>query len=245
MSSILYLDTEYSSFFSNERGKSGDLLEVGFLTVIDGEIKDEFSEYCRPLGKVWNTHAEKVHKIKQSFALVQQHPQQLADKIAKILEDHGTIFTLCGHNVKGDINYLERLMRDWGHELIWFRHIRTDKRDTHDRAKERKQFLPIKNLKLTTLCTYFKIPIDAHRAFGDAKATMLLDQALNGIELPSKSKEAVQMMNLTEVEKRRKYLDIKYVQMNGEGSVFITEYCTQNKEALRIVLEELWRVYVD
>jgi hypothetical protein len=50
---------------------------------------------------------------------------------------------------------------------------------------------------------------------------------------------------LTNLQKRRLYLDSKYVQIDGNGVVYITEEGTKNREALKVIMEELWSKFVE
>ena len=54
-----------------------------------------------------------------------------------------------------------------------------------------------------------------------------------------------QLGELSELDKRKKYLDMKYVSMGGDGCVFLTEYATSDREALRVILEEIWHIYAE
>jgi hypothetical protein len=51
-------------------------------------------------------------------------------------------------------------------------------------------------------------------------------------------------MNLSFMEKRQKFLDMKYIQMNPEGDCFLTKELLGDKEATKFVLNHLYELYV-
>lgn len=238
----LSIDTEYSSFYSPERSKSGDLLQLSIVPVINGIEQKPFNEYCRPLGKIWSHHAEKVHKISKKKAMGFQHPNELGDKLKEFVSQYDCLMQPLGHNCKGDKNYLERLVYDCKMAAEWYPKVRDKWKDTHTIAKKLKNMIPTKDMKLQTLCKYFGIEIKAHDAVSDAQATSKLYQKLDAM-IAAKEGRQSGVGGESELQKRKKYLDMKYVSFGGDGTVFLTEFCTGDREALRIVLGELWAKY--
>lgn len=235
----LSIDTEYSSFFSAKEGKSGELLQLAIVPVINGVMEEPFNEYCRPLTSVWNSEAEKVHKISRKMSMEQQHPSELASKLKLFLLKYDTMFFALGHNPSGDQKYIERLIRDYSMINDWHRRVKTNWKCTRDIASKMKSKITTKDYKLETLCNFLRVPLDAHDALSDAIATSKVYELMNNMESasrgiqPSISKES-------ELDKIKKYMDIKYVMFNGEGSVYLSEHATSDREALRIVLNEIW-----
>jgi len=240
---FLYLDTEYSSFYSSDKSKSGDLLQLAIIPVVNGVMKPAFNEYCKPLGKVWNVHAEKVHKITRAFANRQQHPNEMAVKLVAFLQQYDMKFTCAGWNCRGDKSYIERLVNNANLTAEWHQRINFNWRDVKDRLKDRKKNFPVKDLKLPTAAKYFNIKTNSHDALADADATKQVDDRCETVQMID---VAVQIENsqLTELQKKDKYVDRKYLQM-GNGSVFISEHATKNPEAMKVIIEELWNVYVE
>lgn len=238
----LSIDTEYSSFFSPDRKKSGELLQIAIVPVINGIKQEPFNEYMRPLTKVWNINAEKVHKISRGQAYRAQHPKEAAAKLSVFLSKYDTMFTAIGHNPKGDKSYIERFIRDYGVINEWHRKVKNKWKCTKEIASSRKSLIPVKNYKLETLCKYFRIKINAHDALSDADVTASLYDIMNSM-VAANDGHMSNVMELSEVDKIKKYMDIKYVMMNGDGCVFLTEYATSNREALRVILQEIWNTY--
>jgi DNA polymerase III epsilon subunit-like protein len=245
MSNYIYLDTEYSSFFSADRNKSGDLLQLSCVAIVDGVEAGRFDEKCKPLGKNWNAHAEKVHGISANQAKTFQDPKVLAGKFKKFLESFDTRFICAGWNCDGDKKYVERLIADYEMIMDWHLMVKPKWRDVLTRAKKRKKSIPTKNMKLQTVCDFFGVNIDAHDALSDAIATWKVDEYLNSIIDDTVTGKQTVIQKMSEIEKRKKYLDSKYFMINGEGSVYISEHCTANPEALRVVMQELWDLYVE
>lgn len=241
------IDTEFSSFYSIDRKKSGELLQVAIVPVING-IPDKdraFNEHCKPLTRMWNNHAEKVHKITRKRAESFQHPKELAEKLIDWIQQFDDIFTCMGYNCTGDKRYIERLLYDYRLSNHFFLRTRTKWKDAKDTVSNRKKYIPKKSLTLGSMAEYFGIKIDAHDALSDALATWHVYERAKLIESPTEGRQKYLDSKLTEIEKKRKYTDLKYMMIDGSGCVFITEHATQNKEALRIVLENIWNHYVE
>lgn len=240
-------DTEFSSFYSTDRKKSGELLQLAIVPVIDGvpDKSKAFNEYCRPLTSMWNSHAEKVHKISRKRAESFQHPSELCQKLGEWIEQFDNVFTMMGFNCTGDKRFIERLVTDYGISNDWHFKVQHKWIDVFDRAKKRKKQIPRKSLTLASLCEYFGIELDAHDALSDALGAFYVDERLKLIDSPTEARQNYLISKMTEVEKRKKYLDLKYIMLNGEGSIFITEHATKDKEALRIILGEIWSLYVE
>lgn len=242
----LSIDTEYTSFYSPDRKKSGELLQVSIVPIIDGfpDRENSFNEYCRPLTSTWNSGAEKIHGISRSKAETFQHPMELAKKLDEWLRKFDIVFTCIGFNCTGDKNYIERLVMECKISREWFFKCKPEWIDVKKMATNRKHLISKKSFTLTSMCEYFGIDIvNAHDALFDAVATFLVWERLRAISDPRDGKQQYIDNQLTAMEKRRKYLDIKYVMMNGDGSVFITEHGTKNKEALKIIMEEIWCLF--
>jgi len=243
----LSIDTEFTSFYSIEERKSGELLQVSIIPVIDGvmDMDNAFNEYCRPLTKVWSKQAEEVHGISRKKAESFQHPEELAKKLSEWIKQYDDVFMCMGYNCTGDKRYIERLLYRYRLCQNWFLRVKTEWKDVKKMVKTRSQYIPRKSHTLSSICDYFKIEIDAHDAISDAKATYMAYEMLNQIASPSEGRQAYLDSKMTEIEKKRKYTDIKYFSLDGDGCVFITEHATKNKEALRVVLGQIWDLFVE
>lgn len=151
-------------------------------------------------------------------------------------------FTAIGHNFKGDKNYIERAISDYDNKNKWHAQVKHQWKDTMAIAKRMRSLVPTTNHKLETLCKFFGIEITAHDALSDAMATAVLYDRLNNM-VAAKPAQTETIENLNEIEKRKKYTDMKYMSMGTDGCVFITENGTGDKEALRVILGILWDTY--
>ena len=241
----IYIDTEYTGFYSTYKDKSGELLQVSACAIVDGML-ETFDEYCRPLTNVWSDEAEKVHRISKDRAMLFQHPNQLAESFVRWLERIGGYNRLAGWNCKGDKMFIERLMFDHKLDQRYFSVTRLEWKDVLDKAKKRKDYIGTKDLKLESVAKFFSIPIKAHNSLSDATATMECDKALSTIDLPSEY--AIQDdigIELSEKDKVKKYMGSKYIQIDGDGTIFITPHATHNKEAMQTIFSELWGRFCD
>lgn len=245
MSALIYIDTEYSGFFSVDTSKSGELLQLAAVPVINGVQYEPFNQYCKPLTGKWNVEAEKVHKITRDFARLQQTPEQMSKNFIEFIKKHDCLFQLAGWNTKGDQGYVDRLMLSHGHMNEWKKHIKWDWRDVKKRAEERKMFLPVKDFKLGTVSKFFGLDHDAHDALSDAFMTWKIDERLSTIGQPPKAPVMVHNESMSNAEKRAKYTDKRYLMVNGEGSVYISDEATKNPEIMRHILEELYDIFVE
>jgi DNA polymerase III epsilon subunit-like protein len=243
----LSIDEEYTSFYSHEEKKSGEIIQIAIVPVIDGVAEKDkaLNQYIRPLTRVWSKGAESVHKISRKRALTFPHPKEAAQNIKNWLEQFDTVFTCMGFNCKGDKLYLQRFVHKWGIAPSWFLRVKPDWLDVKDMAVKRASHLP-KSIKLDSLCDFFGIDSQmAHDALHDAVVTSLVKDRL--IQLKGNDERIQQSMNdqMTYLEKRHKFLDTKYVMFNGDGDVYISNHATKNPEALRMVLSEIWDIHAE
>lgn len=240
---FLYTDTEYSSFYSSDRKKSGELLQLAIIPVVGGVVHPPFNEYCRPLTAKWNPGAEKVHGISRGRAETHQHPSELAKKLMEFIIQYDCIFTCAGWNCRGDISYIERLLTDHNIVVPFYKRVRMKWRDVKDRAKSRERFFPLANYKLGTAADFFKLKFNAHDAVADADMTRQIDERLSTVSLVD---VAVQLdtQGMSKVDKRAKYADSGYAHI-GQKTVYISEKATSNPEAMRYIIEELWDTFVE
>jgi len=159
---LLGLDSEFSAFYSPDRKKSGELLQLSIIPVIDGIKGEPFDEYIRPLTSIWNKHAEKVHGITRKQAEKFPHPEEVAAKLKDWIVQYDEVFLVVGHSCKGDKNYIDRFIADHGLMNEWNTRVKHEWKDTKTIAQKKKSLIPTKNLQLETLCNFFKIPIKAH-----------------------------------------------------------------------------------
>lgn len=218
-------------------------MQLAIVPVVGGVVSTPFNEYCRPLTKVWNPGAEKVHGISRSRAGTHQHPSDLAKKLLEYITQYDCIFTCAGWSCRGDESYIERLLLDYKMVMPFYKRVRMKWRDVKDRAKDRSRFFPMSNYKLGTAAEFFKLKFNAHDALADADMTRQIDERLSTVSLVD---IAIQLdtQGMSNVDKRIKYADSGYAHI-GSNTIYISEKATSNPEAMRYIIEELWDTFVE
>lgn len=240
----IYIDTEYTSFYNDDRPKCGDLLQVGLKQTSNGLSQESFCENSKNIGKVWSEHAEAVHGITKKKAEGFQHPREMANNICDYLARSGKIYTGVGHYCSGDKKYLLRLMQDYELLDVWNKHIRPEWIDTHTIYKENKRLIPSKNGKLSTLCEFFKIEGSAnwHDALADASATRHLHENL--IELIAPKNKQGDIFQETALDKRLRIMSDSSLVTVILDNVRISPKACKDKTTMNIILKELYELYV-
>lgn len=234
----LYLDTEFSNFSVAK----GDLIQLAVIAVKDGEEVARFNEVTKPVKRNgWNLEAEKVHGISWHRAQGFQDISKMKEKFQRFVSDLDDRFVVCAWNHRNDKLYVQDMLGV--DSLLWHRTVRSQWLDIFTEVKNRKSQIQTKNYKIETVAKFFDININAHDAMSDALSMWKIHEYIMGLQDPGDFKH-INLEKLSELEKKEKYLDRKYLQINGDGSVYISEDCTQNKEALRIILTELWEVFI-
>ena len=237
----LTIDCEFSSF-SVEKG---DLLQLALVADINGE-KHIFNEYARPINRhAWSIEAERVHQISWIKSQEFQPIEDLAKKLAEFLDKFDTVFTIICWNGATDKRYFEKTIRQHLMQKQYYYKVRPNWIDVLKMVRSRKTQIKVPNMQLTSVAKHFNITFDAHDALEDAKVTYRLYELVNAIK--SDDCNFIQTSanaKLTEVEKRQKYLDMKYVQIS-DGEVFLTKEATSDKEAMRVIFSELWTLFVE
>jgi DNA polymerase III epsilon subunit-like protein len=159
----------------------------------------------------------------------------VTQEILKFLDDNGGKFYLRAHNAQFDRDFFYHFLSGQGLHHEYVKRFRPVMQCTYEKAKKvfAKQKAKPENMKLGTLCKWFNIPLDnAHEALSDAKPLVKLWDALDameGFKIP------------TSIETN--YIQPKYLQINVDGSVYISKEATTNKDALDAVLREIHETF--
>ena len=228
----LYIDMEYSNFFSYDKSKSGEPLQIAIITE-----DTEFSQYCMPLNyAIWSEKSEKVHGISKMKSKQFSHPMIASINLKKFLESLKDIHTAVGFNCSGDKGILQHFLHHWGIKKEWDKKIREDWIDLRGMTGH----LKLKDHKLSTICKHFNIVEQFHNAAGDARATMKLHKHLLA-EKPLPQQESMDFYD--KYEKRLQYLSADYCSISKEGFINITPLATKNKEAMKFILDEIAELF--
>ena len=127
------------------------IIEIGAVKVRDGKITDRFESLINPGRKL-------DERIVQLTGITQED-LKIAPDIAEVLIGDDV---LLGHKILFDFSFLKRAAVN--------QHLTFEKRGI-DTLKLARRFLPeLESKRLTSLCEYYGIAYDAHRAASDAVA---------------------------------------------------------------------------
>ncbi len=236
---LLYIDFETTGFSKTKHAP----VEVACVPVINGENQEVFHSYMMPFkGALVDDEALKINKLKKEQLATFPDPKQVLLNLISYLEGFDCKFTLAAHNAKFDHGFLYMWFCRYGLRTDYLMYFRPNYRCTEKRARDRANYLGVKRFNLKALCKHFSIPLlKAHTALCDTEATVKLDEYLEAIELPSDS--SLDLSQLSYRQKREKYLDSSYVQMNPEGGIFIDKRGTDDPKIFQFIMTELWEAY--
>lgn len=147
------IDTETTGLNS----KLDRIIEIGAVKVRDGKITDRFERLINPGRKL-------DERIVQLTGITQED-LKIAPDIAEVLPSLLSFIgddVLLGHKILFDFSFLKRAAVN--------QHLTFEKRGI-DTLKLARRFLPeLESKRLTSLCEYYGIAYDAHRAASDAVA---------------------------------------------------------------------------
>lgn len=170
--------------------KSNDVIELAAIVAIkhpDGGYGHlaTFHERCRPYGrKSWSSGSENVHGITFDEAITFQEPRKMLIKLLKFLvpfkhqENHPLKF-ICHAKGKFDFRFLESA---FSKEFLGTSFAKVFHKDhyesTIDLVAKYKEVYGLPNLRLSTVCEYFEIELDHHKALSDTEACFELYKKL-------------------------------------------------------------------
>lgn len=239
MSNYLFIDVETTGLGSNAA-----TIEIAAIPMIDGEIKSHFHSMIRPHdGCTLDPKAFEITGINAKEIWDYPNAKDVLNEFITWIDNHETYFTLAGHNINFDRRMLFKLFcrnGEYGSFITRFSNSDIDTLSICRNIFKGKRNKP-DDFKLESICRYFEIEIGvSHRALRDIENTIKVFMELEKLREKIEIKEEIK---LNFAEKRRKYMDMKYIQMNPEGDVFITKDALQDKEATKFILNHLWEMY--
>lgn len=160
--SFVAFDIEHTGTFGAANGDAeAEIIEIGAVKVINGEIVEKFDELCNPGRKIVPRIARLTHITDDMVA-----DKLPVDEIIKKFKAFAGDYYLVGHNIKGcDIPHISRAAKRAG---VAFENTYLDTRILANTHKAEQGW---SNIKLTTLSEFFGITQnEAHRAWCDAEA---------------------------------------------------------------------------
>lgn len=145
--------------------KLDKIIEIGAVKVKDGQIEGCFQTFVHP-GRKIPLKVTELTGIKDEDV---RHAPVIGDVLPLFLEFAGEL-PLVGHSVLFDYSFLKRAAVNLGFAF---------ERTGVDTLKISRKFLPqLADRRLSSLCDYYGIGINAHRALEDAGAACMLYQRL-------------------------------------------------------------------
>jgi len=145
--------------------KTDKIIEIGAVKVKNGEIRDTFASFVRP-GK---TLPQKVTALTGITETYLENAPLIGELLPQFLE-FAEQLPLLGHRVLFDYSFLKRAAVNAG---------RTFERSGIDTLRlSRKYLSDLPSKRLSDLCVYYGIEMQAHRALEDAAATHRLYRKL-------------------------------------------------------------------
>ena len=236
MANILWIDIE-----STGLGVNAAVIEIAAIPMVDGEILPHFHSMIKPHdGASLDPKAFEITKININEIWGYPEAKDVLGEFIKWIDSYETIFSLGGWNVSFDRRMLFKLFcrnSEYGSFITRFSNNDTDALRICRDIFKGKRNKPV-DFKLESVCGYFEIPNRIyHRALGDIQNTIAVFLEIEKLVV---KKEEQQNPELSYLEKRRKYLDMKYIQMNPEGDVFITKDALKDKQVTKFILNFLY-----
>lgn len=145
--------------------KQDRIIEIGALRVRNGEVVETFSSFINPLQRLTDKVTQ-ITGIKDEDLIEAPTMEDIWKEVFDFLGDD----ILLGQRILFDYSFLKRIAVNHGFSF---------ERNGIDTLKiARKYLASLESRTLSGLCQYYHIPIRAHRALEDARATHILYQNL-------------------------------------------------------------------
>lgn len=141
--------------------KEEKLIEIGAVKVIDGEITERFQSFVAP-GRRLEARISKLTNITDKMLEHAPQPSEVLPQFWTFCEE----LPLLGHHIAFDYAFLKKAMVQ---EKLSF-----EKKGLDTLRISRKYLPELESRSLEYLCRHFEISHTAHRALGDAEATVAL-----------------------------------------------------------------------
>lgn len=141
--------------------KTDKLIEIGAVKIRDGRITERFHSYVYPGRRL----EEKITDLTGITDEMLKDAPQIEEVLPKLFDFVGED-VLLGHRILFDYSFIKKAAVNCK---------MTFEKKGIDTLKIARRYLPqLESKKLTFLCEYFRIPIEAHRAESDAEAAARL-----------------------------------------------------------------------
>jgi len=161
--------------------QSHGIVQIAMLIDIDGEVKGEQSFLICPKSKIYDPKALEVHGHNEIMISTYPGEEKVHERIISWMSlfidkyDKNDKGFALGYNVGFDENFLRVHFHNCGDNYYgsFFNNRSIDILQLVNLLEYAGKF-DLSDRKLSTLCTYYEIPITAHDALSDIKATRTL-----------------------------------------------------------------------
>lgn len=161
---VIYMIDSYVSIDLETTGlqpKTDKIIEIGAVKVCRCEVTDTFQTFVNP-GRQLEERVMELTHIRQEDVDNAPHIEEVLTQLLVFLED----LPLVGHRILFDYAFLKKAATNAKKPF--------DKQGI-DTLRIARRFLPqLEHRTLEYLCSYYRIPHQAHRAYEDARATSRL-----------------------------------------------------------------------
>lgn len=191
-------------------------------------------------GATLDPKAFEVTKIDVNEIWSYPDPKEVLCEFIKWIDSYEAVFNIAGHNVVFDRKKLFRFFcsnGEYGSFITRFSNNDIDTLRISRNLFKGKKDKPL-DFKLESLCRYFDIETGVHhRALDDIQNTI---KVFHELEKIAKKQIPANIDKLSFQEKRRKYLDMSFIQEGFDGDTFIPKETWANKQAARFIINHLW-----
>ena len=234
---LLFIDVETTGF-----PKNSAVIEIACIPVIDGIKQKHFHSYIKPHpGAYIDPKAMEVNKIDVNLFHTFPEANIVLQNLIAFIDSFECPFTIAGHNAPFDRDKVHAL---FSRNAMYGDYITRFSSKTVCTMEMAKRLIKEKSVKysLKDLCARYSIKLDsAHSALPDIQATVDLYDILKTLEMaPTRAND-----NLSYPEKKKKYFDSKYIQINPDGTIYMTTFTMNDPVAIKFIFSELWALYAD
>ncbi len=181
---ICWLDTETTGLSAYKN----DVIQIGMLIEIDGVIRAEHLFHCQPHDPSGvSEEALEVHGMGMEELMSFPKPNNVFCKFKLVMDEwidcynKKDKFIMAGYNVGFDFNMMQQWWKKAGGEF-WGSYFEYKQFDVYPLAflYANKYNWDVPNHKLETMPPFLGIPLQAHDALGDIKATREVYKKLEG-----------------------------------------------------------------
>ena len=175
MKKACYIDVETTGLHPYHN----DIIQIAMLIEINGEIVEEYSSNIKPF-KMENVNEQALKVTGTSVEQLETYPEpkliynKLVDILGKYINkfERSDKFTPVAYNGKFDCEFLSNFFKknDDKYYGSWFNWRIVDPLSLLY-IMDYKRIIDLPNYKLSTVCQHFGIPLVAHDALNDIRAT--------------------------------------------------------------------------